>query len=280
MSTVESTSVPEELSSTDTDEPTPDMDSIGIELEYPIARTPDMIPAGTAGNSSSAREHFRSVESNSWFEGRFGGEGGYVGRDHTGAEITSGVLDLHSSQPDDWYHDSIEAVEAEGYPFAASGAGSTNFGLHMHVSEINEDQRNFIRDVCGNEWARVFFCASVDRGSADPWRHGGVRSVSQPWRGPRNPGPNHWEFRLPEPGLPEHVSLMVEFLRLVSYERFEEAREFARELVYDRDERLTPVAQYRQLSEEYDSWPDEDAMDGTGRTTPAAAEWFVDLMNE
>lgn len=267
--------------STESEDQSYALDSIGIELEYPIAADADMVPGGDAQSSGSVRSHFgRGAD---WLTEEFPDEGGYVGSDHTGAEITTGILDLHSTQPEDWYEASIERCEEAGYPFAACGYGDTNFGLHFHISDINEEQRQFLRDVCGEEWGQVFFTASVNENSLDPWRNGGIRNPRNPLTRAERQPTQHYEFRLPEPMQQEHFSLVMDFMRMVSAGLFDEAEEFARDLVYSKDERLTPVAQYQQLAEVYEDWPqrhpDESRDPFSGnRTRTSMAEWFHDLM--
>lgn len=264
--------------STSTESESPDMDSIGIELEYPQARSSQTVPAGQAGSSGNARSHLRAeFGRGSWLEDEFGDRGGYVGSDHVGAEITSGILNLQSDEPEQWYEQSIELAEDEGFRFAASGYGDTVFGLHMHMSEMNEAQIEKIGNIANSEYGRVFFCASVDESSLDPWRHGGVGSTRNVFRQDSR-GTNHYEFRLPEPVQQEHFALIMEFMRKIARGELDEAEEFARDLVYDRDERLTAVTQYNQLNEEISGWPTSSAAAEDNRTDADAAAWFIDLM--
>lgn len=259
-----------------TDSEVPDLNSIGVELEYPIANDNDPAPAGTAsgsGNLYSAYDNWDVPSLN-------GSKSGRMTHDHVGAEITSGVLDIHSTEPETWYEESVQEAEDAGYPFAATGYGDTIFGLHQHVSQLNDADMETIATACGSEWARVFWCTSIQYESLDPWRHGGVGNPGRPFRGPRHRGEdNHYEFRLPEPCLVDHFGLMVEFWRKVGAESAEAAVDFARGRVYDRDQRLTAVQQYNQLDNEYSEWPHDGAFEDGTRTDQAAAEWFHDLMN-
>lgn len=259
-----------------------DLRYIGVELEYPVAEDPS---TGSASRSRGLRDHFQSSSRPGWLSD-FEGDSGYMGSDHTGAEITSGILNLHTTEPEVWYQESINVSEEYGAPFGATGRGDTNFGLHMHVSDISDAQVEEIADACSNEWARVFFCTSIDEQSADPWRHGGVHNPGNPFRGPRRDDntDQHYEFRLPEPMLPEHFQLVMNFWRLVEDESAEAAIDYARELVHDRDERLTAIQQYQSLRDRLEDWPNEAAVsDIQGQRTytdESAAEWFVDLMGD
>jgi hypothetical protein len=251
----------------------PDLANIGVELEYPVARDRIPAPAGVADTSNQLRGEYQRED---WLTESFPDDGGYMGSDHTGAEITSGILSIHSDQPEDWYRASIAEAESAGYPFAATGYGRTVFGLHMHVSDIDDSQRSAIANACNNEWARVFFCASIDENSLDPWRHGGVRNPGAPFRGPRSGNRQHYEFRLPEPMLQDHFGLVMDFWRMAE-DDVDAAIDFAREIVYDRDERLTSIQQYQQLAGRPE-WDREQARREDAQTDPSVAEWFIDLM--
>lgn len=253
-----------------------DLTSIGIELEYPVAPEPEEVPAASAFRSHDLRGWFSEGE---WLPD-FGDNRGYVGSDHTGAEITSGILDLHSDEPERWYRGTIRASEEARHPFAATGYGSTYFGLHMHVSSLRDSPRAAIGAACDDEWARVFFCSSISETSLDPWRHYSSSSPGNPFRRDRRGESDHYEFRLPEPVLEDHFDLIMEFWRKVEADSPEDAIDFARELVHDRDERLTPVVQYNQLRDTMDDWPTEVCFtDEEGDPTDrSAAEWFHDLM--
>lgn len=275
MSTSQAVTSP--VASLDT-ETTPDLQRIGIELEYPLLseRADLPAPAALASSSGAVRSHFG--RGNGWLTASPDDYNGYVGSDHVGAEITSGILELHEGEPERWYNESIQNVEDAGYEFAASGYGSTTFGLHMHMSELSEDAVEYIDAMCESEWARVFCCASVSENSLDPWRHGGVRDPANSFRARRGSG--HYEWRLPEPMLPDHFSMVMEFLRTMAHGEYEAAEEYAREAVMQKDSRLTPIQQYEILDSELDDFPSERAFssDSAEPTDAHVAEWFHDLM--
>lgn len=257
-----------------------ELDHIGFELEYPATNgAPPAAPADANSRGLSGE-----------YQGTWPAESvppearGACGTDHCGAEIRSGVMDLHSGQPEAWYEDSIRLGEEAGYRFAATGVGRSCFGLHTHLSPLNQDRVEVIHEATReNEWPRVFFCSSVHANSLDPWRHYRSSSPRSPFRGPRSYGEtnddHHYEFRLQEPVLPEHFGLVCDFWRKVETDGPELALDWARELVHDRDERLTAIVQYRQLETENDNWPNDGCFRG-GNTSRSAAEWFGDLMDE
>lgn len=272
---------------------TPRLNTVGIEFEYPVAPGDSWESATreSAETSNALRSEYGSC--NDWHLGLGGVPVGYMGSDHTGAEITSAELDIHSNQPEDWYIATIEEATDRGYPHAANGNGQTCFGMHLHLSELDYDDARFLHEISNEDWARVMFCASVTEDSLDPWRHGGVNmggDFGESGLGHGGilreaQGVDHWEWRLPEPGLPEHVHCILEFVRLLATQGQSAARDYAEELVYTKDERLTPVRQFQYLREEVDGWPHGNAFDSNsetrfGVTDEPAAQTFFDIMND
>lgn len=266
-----------------------DLHEIGIEFEFPYANAYngyDDIPERYqyASTSSSYRDTYgRGVSL------EFGGQ---MTSDHVGAEVTSDVMNLHTEEPLEWYTDVIADAEEKGYPFAYTGQGQTNFGLHMHLSTLTEEKARALYEMVENNrytWPRVFFCSSVKPRSADPWRHGGIRygygfdqtSILRPCR---RGSVGHYEFRLPEPMPPEQLELVLEFLQLLEHAGPEAAEHFARERVANLDERLAPIDQYEFYRDEWEG----DFLD-TIRNTPAgdrprsdheAEEFLMELMGD
>lgn len=241
-----------------------DIDKIGIEFEYPVAEDPDNYPATYGGSSGGFR---RTVGT-----GRLNGLSGSMTREHTGTEVISDILPLHTDEPIDWYNSVIELGEDNGYPFAGCGVGATNFGLHLHLSNVPQAKAEAIDQMCYQPWAGVFFCSSVRPEEVDPWRHGGVnfrnpdfdRNRNGQTYGsmmtigfPREQG--HYEWRFPEPMKPEHLELVLEFLRTIEVGGAEAAREFALRHVEQRNEALTPIDQYQKIRERRGGdWPREE----------------------
>lgn len=260
-----------------------ELEHIGIEFEYP---TGENAPIGEANESQELRDLIGHPEP--WVLNANEREipTGTMTSDHVGAEITSDILDLHTTQPEVWYYRTIQKAESLGFPFAAKGWGETIFGLHMHLSPLNEDKAHKLGMMCREPWSRAFFCTSVTATSADPWRHGGVShasvnpdsTTSYTSLSPRSYGErDHYEFRLPEPMLPNHFGMVMHFLRLLDVEGFGAARDYAYEKVHSRDPMLTAVQQYRAHFVEGDCDLIEAMQDGR-RTDDYAAEAFVEIM--
>lgn len=260
----------------------PELNNIGIEFEYPIAGD-NHYPSLRGRRSGS----FLSDNQNlSLPEGYEDVPTGRMTGDHVGAEVTSSILDLHTNEPELWYRAVIELGDQQGYPFAANGYGSTNFGLHLHISNLPEVKARSLYHLCQEDWFRLFVCASMNEMSADPWRHGGVsnrdlrgeRNFSRQYIVNRRSGNGHYEWRFPEPMLPEHFDMVLHFLRLLEVDGFDAAEEYARDAVYGNDQRLTVVQQHEILQDEVDGWPTEEAMRGENRTDASAARTAMDIL--
>lgn len=242
---------------------------IGIELEYPIADNADNAPATRARNSGDLRRH----PNYSTFVDLGVVGGGHPGSDHVGAEIGSPILDLHSEQPEQWYVRAIRQAIDLGFPFAACGYGDTVFGLHFHIDSLDTDEWHALSEMMCEDWSRAFFCASVRPDNASPWRGSGVGSPCfrdesyTPGHADHRGPDGHYEFRLPEPGLPDHVSMMFHFFRLMEHDGPEAARQYARSRVEERDPRLTGIQQFRAFEERYDDFPERAVQNLSGRSS-------------
>jgi hypothetical protein len=266
-----------------------DLDTIGIEFEYPIARSAERAPATYAERSRSFDNDY-PPGSDEWTldENEADIPTGYVGSDHVGAEVTSAQLDLHTTQPEVWHYRTIQKAAELGYPFAATGYGDTVFGQHLHLSSLPRRKAEALFDMSQQDWFRVFVCTSLSPTSLDPWRHGGVTSgdiTDGDFAGGRQSvvvacahgEPDHYEWRLPEPMLPEHFGMVMHFLRLLETDGVEEARSYARDAVWDADNRLTAVQQYR-LYDGRDAWSGRE-QESDNQTDPSAARFVAELMS-
>lgn len=277
-----------------------DLDTIGIEFEYPTTGRPSAAPAVNGENSSRLRQHSyhgdpdigrfeRNGRDRSWPVNTAEIPEGQMTSDHVGAEITSAQLDLHTTMPEAWYVGTIQRAEDMGYPFAATGYGDTTFGLHLHLSELPEQEARRLYEVSQEDWFRTFTCASVTENEANPWRHGGVSgrelAGDRDFQGQhmvnRRNGPGHYEWRLPEPMLPDHFEMLLTFLRRVETDGVEEARDFARERCDNADERLTPVQQflaYRETVDDYVAEVERAAENTVDDYNSEAAQYLIDTV--
>lgn len=251
---------------------------IGIEFEYPVAENPERAPASPVTTSGGLRSKWYRENNND----RHWEPGGSMGSDHTGAEIRSRPMSLHSTEPEIWYARSIELATELGYPFGATGChASTNFGLHLNLSPVPQEAADAIYNIMDEDWSDIFFCASVNNFGADPYRHGGghsCRSKNDSQIAYDESAGSYREWRLIEPGLPNHVSAIFHYLRLLDTEGPEAAYEYAHDMVWERSEILTPVQQYQILSQD-EEWF-ESAFDGNRRNDPESAEVMAEVMGD
>jgi hypothetical protein len=269
-----------------------DLDTIGVEFEYPVAPM-DGHPAGRADRSTPLRDEVGI--GNRWDVSDYLEDGaaqaGNMTRDHVGAEITSAQMDLHSAEPSLWYAGTVERATEMGYPFAETGYGDTVFGMHLHLSDMDEHRAERLLEMSCEPWFRLFVNSSISRSSLDPWRHGGVNSgnlngnpqLDTPSRqrivNPRR-GSGHYEWRLPEPVCVDHFIVLMNFLKRLSAEGPVEARQYAHELVHNRDPRLTCVRHYDSLVDEYGTdWVGE-ALASDNNTDREAAETAYEILRQ
>lgn len=257
-----------------------ELDTIGIELEYPVAETTEDIPVAYSCTSRNLRDEVGRQSSVPAGNAPYG----TMTSDHVGAEIISQQLDLHTTAPEVWYNQTINYAQELGYPFSPSGHGETSFGLHMHMSDLSEEKAREMTELSREHWFRLFVCTSLDEESADPWRHGGLSSSDMEGRrnGFRasgimnNYGTGHYEWRLPEPMYPEHLAMVMHFLRLVESDGVDAARDYAYDAVHSGDERLTAVKQFQVLDNP--EWR-RVAVEEDTFTDPEVAERTIEILD-
>ena len=269
-------------------ETTHEIDTVGIEFEYPtVASTSQETPWMDAARSRSLRDAV-GVHNDWILEGVVDNNIpiGKMTSDHVGAEITSDQLRLHSTEPELWHAGTIETATEMGHPFAPTGLGETNFGAHLHLSEIPPEKAEFLYEISTEPWFRMFVCTSMKPGQVDPWRHGGVSSRDMREGRPFDAqyivkpchGTGHYEWRLPEPTDPQHFAAIMHFLRLLDIDGTEAAQEYAENLVFGGDTRLMAVRQYNYLKDNYDTFPHGVAHRDERYTTPEVADRIIDIM--
>jgi len=277
--TTQSLELADAPSATDVTSPL-ELDTIGIELEYPVAADDAEIPASFSTYSRGLRDEIEYRESIPAGDA----QPGIMASDHTGAEIVSQRMDLHSTEPEVWYNAMIQWAQDLGYPFSPNGYGDTNFGLHMHMSSLPREKAEGLLEISQENWFRLFVCTSLSRTSADPWRHGGVSA--RDLRGERDfqtqytvndRGGDHYEWRLPEPMLPEHLSMVMHFLRTLEVDGVGAARDYAHDAVHSGDTRLTAVQQFRVLDNDLE-WRAKAVTDDS-RTDPEIAQEVIEILD-
>jgi hypothetical protein len=161
----------------------------------------------------------------------------------------------------EWYNDTLDTIELyrDHVPVGLINTSDQTAGLHIHFShpdthEVQDFAEWLYNRSRDDEWLRVFACSSI----AD--QHG--QETAQVFRGNRhvkfngfparrpnavaeqNRASGHYEWRMPEPMTRENFELLMEFLTRAVEDR-EAAVDWASELVYGGDSRLTSVQRAR-----------------------------------
>jgi hypothetical protein len=237
---------------------------IGPEIEYPASPEPRTTFEAGGRNVRRAREwareHFGNANTSiAGVETTFGTDG------TVGAEIRpntgNGIL---YRNVDEWYDELIDVMERDFgealEPVGRMGDGGSTAGYHLHLSPLDEDTARTLWEWSQEPWMQVFVCstlvgpdrnnttAAVYRGEHsgycrlndfDSGRYNAVHRVGR--------GSDHYEWRLPEPMLPDHFALVMEFLQRLYFDGADEARSFAQELVANADERITAFRRAREI---------------------------------
>ena len=226
---------------------------IGLEVEYPISDGEQMVGRGEPSNGLLDRIH-------NW-PSEIGGRAVYDGT--VGTEVVSDVLDIEDAES--WYGSTIEHIEVEyGDRFEPTGLmtdGSTA-GLHVHISEISRSTAQDLADISSEPWAQILFCSSIARNSNGslqwPVFRGGrycdLQFGSGHYHVVNERGGGHYEWRLPEPVLPEHVGIIMRFLDLFVQDR-DSAIDYAQEMLDDVDNRITAIRRAEAVGMDIDERP-------------------------
>jgi len=238
---------------------------VGIELEYPTV----------AGNERSATFTNRASDSCDMYDAvdaDYMGwpQGGSITYDGTvGLELTSPQISIQEAPS--WYEDSLYELEKyeahEPTGMMTNGSRGSTAGLHIHMSELSEEQARMLAEISAEPYMQVFACSTVtDQDRAvfrdnycnisefDRQRYSVVHSCR---------GSGHWEWRMPEPMTAEHFGLLMEFLDRFSKD-MHDAAQWAKGLVESGDDRLTAIRRADALGfkdlqldfdqREYDTW--------------------------
>jgi len=227
--------------------------SVGLEVEYPISDGEHLVSRGTPSNPL--------LDAIDTWPSPIGGRAVYDGT--VGLEVVSDVLPIEDAES--WYGDVISFIEAEYNdrfePTGLMSDGSTA-GLHIHISEISRDTAQDLADISCEPWAQVLFCSSIARNSNGslqwPVFRGGRYCDLQFGAGHyhvvNERGGGHYEWRLPEPVLPEHVGMIMRFLALFVEDR-ETAIQYAQEKLDAVDDRITAIRRAEAVGMDLDDRP-------------------------
>lgn len=215
--------------------------SIGIEVEYPAMDRGDTLFVDRGRDTSGIQNDMGRLPSH------INGRPTYDGT--VGLEIVSDRLHLEDAPQ--WYADVIEFVEneydARHQPSGLMFGGSTA-GLHIHMSPLNDAQARRLHEISQQPWAKVLFCSSITASEGNetwPVFRGGRYCRMNQYNDNRYScvnarGSGHYEWRMPEPMTPEHMEIVVRFLRAFEQDP-DEAVEYAQQVLDDADERITAI---------------------------------------
>jgi len=184
-----------------------------------------------------------------------------------GRLATQGACNIQNSHPDatNWYKDVIEHVEEEHnrkHQPVGLMKGSSTAGLHIHLSSLSRSQARELYEISQTPWAKVLFCSSIamDNESATwpVFRGGSYCRMNFDSSGRydciNSRGNGHYEWRMPEPMIGDHMEILVKFLRLFE-ESPDMAREYAQEVLDDGDDRITAIRRAEAVGMDIDGVP-------------------------
>jgi hypothetical protein len=233
----------------------PETIKYATELEYPTVYEDE--PATTftkpAQGSFDVREQVRDEYGyNGWQDGE-------VGSDPTaGLELRSHTLS--ASQLKQWYRNAIAELskyERHEPCGITHGSRASTIGLHLHFSGPGWTRRKAedLAELSRQPWFKLFACSSITEGPVDSYQvfrdsYCGMRYSDTPSNDAVNRaerGIDHWEWRLLEPVTPDHFDVVIDFMERLREYDIHEARQFARNLVDDRDTVLTAIKRAKAI---------------------------------
>lgn len=243
---------------TENDEPL----RVGIELEFPVRA--DDRPLTNYAETGVTREEVRDhTDGNRKFDlesvgGTCTHEGFMLGGP-SGLEARTPHGGLPVDEIPAWYELTIEELESrfdvEFEPCGLLREGEhtiATVGLHTHLSPLTYDEAQRLYELSRQSWFQVFCGSSVTRTEApvtrEPYAGSNLRMEMGHGKGPviGRRSDAHYEWRLPEPMLPENLELLCQFLdRFV--EDFQNAENFAREYVEGGSDSVTSIRRAREV---------------------------------
>lgn len=205
------------------------MTKLGIELEYPLAGDRPM-----QDRARGSRDLYHAVRNDESRDPFYATDT----RDSTvGLETVSDVIDLWDGQ--EWLERNVALLEHEyNAPYGPCGlhgrGGSA--GLHLHLSPLTSEQARALYELSTDPYVRGLVCTSPVADHAPYYQLHRHRYVS--FRGfdsgrscVNHRGRGHYEWRLPEPMLPEHFHNVCRFIELITQDEYDEAQAYAQACV-------------------------------------------------
>lgn len=248
----------------------------GVEIEIPF-RPPGAKPLVSMGEASDTEVHDGVMLSHP--------HGGEITHEWIGGPMVDGREDgLEARTPDggipyydlaNWYRESIEEIqEITQRNLEPTGFfGDTTAGLHTHISPMTEDQAQRLWEVSQEPFMQVFCGTSIAGRDANGNDIGNYPVVRSGWKARhlkiddfarghdsvvnkhRKGGTGHYEWRLPEPTLPDHFDMIVEFL-VRFMDDADDGIEWARSRVQEGDRRIVSFQRADALDKDITASPD------------------------
>lgn len=247
---------------------------LGIEVEYPGMDRGDTLYVDRGRSTNDLSNEVTMPSS-------IGGRAVYDGT--VGLEVVSDRL--HTEDSVNWYRDVIEHVEEEyNTPYQPVGLmrrGSTA-GMHIHLSPLSNSQARRLFEISQEPWAQVLFCSSIantqETGSWPVFRGGSycrMNYASSRYDCVNHRSGDHYEWRLPEPMAPEHMEIVVKFLRIFETSP-EEAVRYAQAVLDSGDDRVTAIKRAEAVGMDIERVPQvgrEPVADDGGFYQEVAERW-------
>jgi hypothetical protein len=207
---------------------------VGVEMEYPklASEATHLVSRGR-----KTRSECRDLQDAGWSppDGRLAWDG------TVGIEAVSDPM--RPSSASEWYREVMSQLEAENILYEPTGLiNASTAGTHIHISKLSRGQARTLAQWSHEEWLQVFVGSSVVGGSSEDhrvFRGGDYCRMTDSITGSRYNVVNersringHYEWRMPEPMLPDHFEVVMEFVdRFVDDPK--DARSFAKSVLDD-----------------------------------------------
>lgn len=261
---------------------------IGLEVEYPAKDPEDELFIDRGRPTNSLQSEMSELPPH------IGGRPVYDGT--VGLEIVSNVLNIDEAP--NWYRDVLDYVRedwnTEYQPTGLMSTGNTA-GLHMHLSELSRREAEDLFEISQTPWAKVLFCSSIamsEDSAVWPVFRGGqycrMNLGTNHYDCINDRGAGRYEWRLPEPMTPEHLDIVVRFLKLFDYST-EKAIEYAQEVLDEGDDRITAIKRAEAVGMDIEEVPtvereryagDDSFFDMVRNTWAAPEIYHVEYLGE
>jgi len=240
----------------------------GAELEIPICDDEryHMMARGRPVPAESAKPDIHGTEITHEWISASPSTHGWEARTHS---------TMHAAMLSEWYDKLYQTIEQEHNriePVGFHGRGTA--GLHVHLSELSERDANLIREVSREPWMKALACTSIAAYDSDgtllpkyPVVRGNDTDVKNPCKDQDPCGfgrdklvaerreRGHYEWRLPEPMLPESFHILLSVLTRTLRDGKAAGQIRAMNILETRPEDVTAIQRARAIQEKHGDLP-------------------------